>query len=230
MNALELKIPNYVERFLEHCGKMHWKVYKDQDLVQTENGFHKFIRVENPESHSLRQSLKNQTILIKDGACYRQVRSNFMALISYDQVSSALLKFSEENPQFVNSVAIFGLGETIKHSSVIFKNQTKSEVFREFERFLVKTYQVKLQALNLSESNENQFAARGPQYVNQKQTLVEAFQPGSPFILNYEDSANLRKEALSNLFHENHQTDVSPKYTCWSCIATFPARIRPLIT
>ncbi len=230
MQAVEINLSEVLEKFFEYCAKVKlWKVYQDQGLIQTKSGFHKFIRLENPQLHCFDEVMKHPTTLIKDGTCYRQVRYDFVALISYEHVSAHILLSLKGNSKLADFIALYDLADAMERSFNF--NQTKSEVFQEFEKYLAEKYQLSLRAFQLSESVESQLPAINSDYLYPVQTSVEAPVRKDPrrAFLNFQDSVNLSKEVHLSPFFDS-QAYCSPNGSSYGSIAVFSSRIRPLIT
>jgi len=234
MTLMETEIPECIKEFTEHCRRSkYWKTYENQELVQTESGFHKIVWMQEPQARFFENSIKYPLSVIRDGISYRTVRNSFTAFVSLEALSVAVQLFFEESPSLSSWVALYDLSGVTKHSSVCSRtNLTKSEVFQEFERFLSSFYGIRFKPFYIPTTRYGQFQVSGAPQPKTKHSLISR-------LLNLRERRDFKEEMELKLDDKARDSSFinsfrferpCPLEACTNCIAANSARIRPLTT
>jgi hypothetical protein len=238
MKLIEIRLSECLEKFMKQCIKTQsWKTYNEQNLVQTKTGYHKFVIVDRPQLWDFKNAIRNPTTIIHDVYGYRTVKNNFTALISFEPVSAGLLLWFEEDPRLSNQIALYDLGSAIKNPISFSKiNQTNSEVFFEFEKFLSEVYQIKLPAFRIFANPINQLqildsrSTPNGALVPKESLLKRLSKVRLPSLMSHKISSVSSREMDQNEPFEYQNIYYRPENNCCICIATVTARTRSILT
>jgi hypothetical protein len=235
MTLLQTEIPEFIKEFTEHCRRSkHWKTYENQELIQTETGFHKIVWLQEPQARFFENSIKHPISVIRDELSYRAVRHDFTAFVSLNALSAEVTLFFEESPSLSNWVALYDLSAATKHPSVCSKtNYTKSEVFQEFEKFLNSFYRIRFNPLYAPTTGSDQFQVYEASPPKTKHgllprllSMLKLLDPKEEKMeLNFDDKT--RYDPFIDNFKFEGQCRIG---ACMNCIATNSARTRPITT
>jgi len=138
-----------VEMFkTERCRKI-WKIFEDEDLVNTGTEYHYFVWSRHIRPSTFRRVNKNLRFPIRDGASYRMVDVSYVAWITPEPVSERVTETLDEIPDLSRKIAMYDVSPMYMGRPVCLRiNETNSVVFQEFERFLVEKYGVDFKPLH----------------------------------------------------------------------------------
>ncbi len=238
MNLIEVRLSECVERFIDSCQKKEsWKIYKEQNLIRTDSGFHKFILVDSHQLQSFRDAVRQPLTIIRDGEQYRTVKHNYTALISREPISAGILLLFEERPHLSDIMAIYDLGSAIKRPTPFSKiNLTRSEVFVEFEKFVAETYKIKFPAYSVPElQNPPETTELKRPEANEtltpKEPLFRRLKKRILFVAPTQPPAlDPRKKTIRDSVLPKPIGNFCVESHCCICIATLFARTKSLLT
>ena len=134
-----------IARFADDCRLHGWKVYENEDLMEAENEFHKFIWINRLQTSTFQRIVTNPLCAIREGVSYRIVRPSYVAWILPMTPWKSIMQMVKETPGLSRKVAIYDLSWWYKGAPLCLSlNETESGVFQEFERFLNAQYGIKL--------------------------------------------------------------------------------------
>jgi len=141
-----LKIWGLIDNFKEYCNKSKgWNVCENDDLIEAENEYHKFIWINHLHPNTFKRVVRNHLCSVQEGVSYRTVRISYMAWVLPEAPSESTTRIIAEEPLLSRKIAMYDLSEAYAGRPICLKlNETKSVVFHEFERFLSIEYQIKL--------------------------------------------------------------------------------------
>jgi len=140
-----------IDRFMECCRSKRWNVYKNEDLIDAENEYHKFIWVHHLHPSTFKRVVLNPLCPIREGASYRIVRVSYTAWILPETPSKSIWQMVKEAPNLSRTVALYDLSWAYREKPMCLKlNETESTVLQEFERFLNAEYGIRFGALTSS--------------------------------------------------------------------------------
>jgi len=139
------KVWNLIGEFKERCGKKGWKAYPYDDLIETENEYHRFLWLHNLRPHTFRKVVMNPRCSIREGLSYRTVGLTYMAWVLPEALSESIWRIVKERAGLSRRVALYDLSSAYGgNTTCLGLNETKSVVLQEFECFLDGEYGIKL--------------------------------------------------------------------------------------
>lgn len=134
-----------IERFKDHCQSRGWKTSNREDLVKAGNEYHNFLWIQTIHPSTFEKVALNRRSAIRDGSSYRVVDVSYMAWVCSKSPPETLMQKIAKNPKILKGSAIYDLSQAYSGEPVCLKlNETDSEVFQEFEKFLEEDLGVKL--------------------------------------------------------------------------------------
>jgi len=134
-----------VARFADDCRQHGWKVYENEDLIEAENEFHKFIWVNHLQTSTFKYIVTNPLCSIREGISYKIVKLSYVAWILPEALPMSIWQMVKESPSLSRNVALYGLSWSYgRKQTCLNLNKTESLVFKKFERFLNAEYGIKL--------------------------------------------------------------------------------------
>ncbi|HEY4674427.1 MAG TPA: hypothetical protein VIH48_00060 [Candidatus Bathyarchaeia archaeon] len=133
-----------IARFADDCKLHGWKVYENEDVIEAENEFHKFIWVNRLQISTFKCIVANPLCALCEGASYRIVRLSYVAWVLPGAPWKSTMQIVKETPGLSSKVALYDLSWWYKGAPLCLSlNKTESRVFQEFERFLNAEYGIK---------------------------------------------------------------------------------------
>jgi len=134
-----------IERFKDHCQSKGWKTSDREDLVKAGDEYHNFLWIQTIHPSTFEKVALNSRCAIREGASYRVVDVSYMAWVCSKRPPERLMKEIARNPKLLKANAIYDLSQVYAGEPVCLKiNETDSEVFEDFEKFLEEDLGVKL--------------------------------------------------------------------------------------
>ncbi len=144
------KVQAILDKFKQSCRLRGWKTADAEDWVEAYDKYHSFLWAKNVHSSSFRRIMTKSRCVIRRGLSYEVVDASYIAWLFLDKPKKSLAREISENPDFAGRAALYDLSQTSEGKSSVFKlNNTDSEVFLEFERFLRNELGIKLETLDL---------------------------------------------------------------------------------
>jgi hypothetical protein len=136
-----------LEKFKEACRFRGWRISKNEDWVETGEHYHNFLLTKDIHPSSFQKIVTNGKCIVREGLSYRVVDASYTAWLFSEMPSEYLVKTVSDNPDFSGRIALYDMSPLLEGKNLCVKlNNTNSEVFQEFERFLKNEFKVKLKS------------------------------------------------------------------------------------
>jgi len=143
-----VNIPNVwdlVDRFKNRCRLRGWWTPDFEDVIYAEGVYHNFVPARKVHIKTFRSVIANCRCFIRHGLSYKAVDISYMAWVFSKHPSEDIVLAIAKNPRLLKRIALFDLADAYVGKPICLKiNETKSIVFREFERFLKTGYNLTL--------------------------------------------------------------------------------------
>lgn len=151
------KVWEILKKFKELCKFYGWKTAENEDWIETENKYHSFLLARSIHPSSFKRIVANRKCVVREGLSYRVVEASYMAWLFSETPHENLVNLFLENPDFSKKIALYDLSPIIEGKKACFRlNYTDSSVFQEFEKFLEREFDVKIEEyVNLKPSIED---------------------------------------------------------------------------
>ena len=149
MGALP-KIWEITDRFKGRCRSKGWETLEHEDLVNSGGKYHSFLWIRTIYPSTFKGIVKGNKHAIREGSFYRMVNVTYTAWVCDKPSLEPLKQTIAENPDLLKRNAIYDLSQAYINGVYEKINETASEVFREFERFLEEELGLKLQPVQTS--------------------------------------------------------------------------------
>lgn len=137
------RIQKILSDFKSLSKRQGWKTCETEDWIQNEEGFHNFLFAMDVRPCSFKKMASAPKCVVRKGLSYRVVESSYTAWLFPETLSADLIKIVTECPDFSSRIALYDLSPMLEGKNVCPKsNSTGSSVFREFEKYLQKEYNV----------------------------------------------------------------------------------------
>ena len=134
-----------IERFKDHCQSRGWKTSDREDWVKAGDEYHNFLWIQTIYPSTFEKVALNRRSAIREGHSYRVVDVSYMAWVCSKKPPETLMQKIAKNPQILKESAIYDLSQAYSGEPICLKlNETDSEVFQKFEKFLEEDLGVKL--------------------------------------------------------------------------------------
>jgi hypothetical protein len=150
MNLSFPKVWSLIDKFKERCRLRGWKICENEDLVKTDDGeYHSFLWRQTIHPSTFEKIVSNHKCAIRRGISYEVVDISYIAWLFQEKPPEFLIQRVRENPEMSKKTAIFDLSCAYTDEAPCRKlNETESNVFKEFEKFLVEEWEVTFKAVN----------------------------------------------------------------------------------
>lgn len=137
--------------FKEECHSRGWKASENEDWIRINNEFHNFLWARNIHPSSFKKIVNACKCAIKQGMSYQVVNVAYTAWLFPETPPDTLVHTVARDPKLAKTTALYDLSNVCAGMHVCYKfNETKSEVFQEFENFLARKWEVEFKpALSL---------------------------------------------------------------------------------
>lgn len=143
-----INLPNVwdlIDRFKDKCRLRGWWTPEFEDVVYADGSYHNFVLARKVHIKTFKSIITNRRCFIRHGTSYRAVNVSYIAWVFSKHPSEDIMLSIARNPQLLEKVALFDLGDAYLGKSTCLKiNETKSIVFKEFEKFLEAEYNLNL--------------------------------------------------------------------------------------
>ena len=141
------KIWELLRSFKEWCKRKGWKTSEEMDWVRVDHKYHDFVWARTVQPSTFMKVTRSPKCTVHDGFSYRIVNASYVAWLFQQSPSSTLLQTLMETPELSERTALYDLSQVYQGNPVCLKlNATKSQVFKEFERFLSENWGVTVKA------------------------------------------------------------------------------------
>jgi hypothetical protein len=136
-------------KFKLFCISLGWKTSESEDWVQLEDNYHNFLWARDVHPSSFKRIALDKKCVVKEGTSYRVVEASYTAWLLSQTPSEELVRTICENPALSKSVALYDLSQVTKGKDLCVRlNNTGSQVFQEFEKFLQNELNVRVEPLS----------------------------------------------------------------------------------
>jgi hypothetical protein len=137
------RIQKILSDFKSLSKRQGWRTCETEDWIQNEEGFHNFLFAMDVRPCSFKRMASAPKCVVREGLSYRVVESSYSAWLFPETLSADLIKMVKGSPVFSSRIALYDLSLMLEGKNVCLKsNSTGSSVFREFEKYLRKEYNV----------------------------------------------------------------------------------------
>lgn len=149
MSAL-LRIPRVWEllnNFKDWCRRKGWRSSEEEDWIRLDHEYHDFVWAKSVQLSTFRKVTQNPKCTVSDGFSYRVVNASYIAWLFQQSPSDDFIQILMDDPRLCSRTALYDLSQVYQGNPVCMKlNATKSQVFKEFERFLSENLGVTVEA------------------------------------------------------------------------------------
>jgi len=144
------KVWSLIDEFKERCKMRDWETREDEDWVKTDDGeHHNFLWTQTIHPSTFESIASNRRCAIRRGISYEVVDMSYIAWVFPEKPPEFMIQRVKENPELSKTTAIFDLSCAYTDSPFCRKlNETESQVFKEFERFLMEEWKVTFETVN----------------------------------------------------------------------------------
>jgi hypothetical protein len=140
------KIWEILDKFKLFCIRLGWKTSESEDWVEIEDNYHNFIWARDVHPSSFRRIALDRKCVVREGTSYRVVEAAYTAWLFSQTPSEELWKTISENPSLSKSIALYDLSQMTNSKNFCVRlNNTGSQVFQEFEKFLQSELKVRVE-------------------------------------------------------------------------------------
>lgn len=150
MNLSLPKVWSLIDEFKERCRVKGWETCENEDWVKTsDDKYHNFLWTQTIYPSTFESIASNHRCAIRRGLSYEVVDVSYIAWVFQEQPPEFMKQRLKENPELSRKTAIFDLSCAYTDEALCRKqNQTESQVFKEFERFLEEEWGVTFELVN----------------------------------------------------------------------------------
>jgi len=142
------RIWELLRRFKDFCRLKGWKTCEEADWVRLGHEYHDFVWAWNVHPSTFKKVSQNHKCTVSDGFSYRTVNASFVAWIFQQRLTKNFIQTVMEDPELAETTALYDLSQVYEGKPVCLKfNSTRSQVFKEFERFLSETWGIAVQSI-----------------------------------------------------------------------------------
>jgi hypothetical protein len=128
---------------------MGWETCETEDWIQTEDGkYHLLLWTKTIHSSTFEKIVTKGKCGINRGVTYDVVEIEYICWLFQEKPPANLIKWIKENPELKHKTAIFDLSCTYTGGNTCQRfNQTQSNVFKKFEKFLEEEWNIDLRPI-----------------------------------------------------------------------------------
>ncbi|MGA3191914.1 MAG: hypothetical protein ABSD73_05300 [Candidatus Bathyarchaeia archaeon] len=135
-----------LRKFKLFCISLGWKTSEGEDWVELEDNYHNFLWARDVHPSSFRRIALDKKCVVREGTSYRVVEASYTAWLFSQTPSEELVRTICENPAVSKNVALYDLSQVTKGKDLCVRlNNTDSQVFQEFEKFLQSELKVRVE-------------------------------------------------------------------------------------
>jgi hypothetical protein len=144
MNLLFPPIWNLIESFKKQCCSIGWETCESEDWIKTGDGkYHLLLWTKTIHSSTFEKIVNRGKCGISRGNSYEVVEIAYISWLFEKSPPENLFTWIKENPELKRKIAIFDLSGTYTGTNICRRfNQTESNVFKEFEKFLQENWDI----------------------------------------------------------------------------------------
>ena len=131
------KIWELLRDFKDLCKSRGWETSEHEDWVKTNDDYHNLLWIQTIHPSTFEKVALTQKCAIRHGLSYHVVDVSYTAWVFPRTPPEELIQRVLNNPELSRRTAIYDISWAYEGKPVCVKlNMTKSQVFREFEKFL----------------------------------------------------------------------------------------------
>lgn len=129
--------------FKAECESLGWKTSEHEDWIYADSKYHNFLWTRSIHPSTFRKLAKSSKCAIREGVSYRVVDTAYTAWLFSESPPEELVKAVANDPDLAKTTAVYHLEATNPEKPTCLRlNLTKSKVFKEFESFLQKKWNI----------------------------------------------------------------------------------------
>lgn len=133
-----------IRSFKDECQSQGWKTSESEDWIQVDNQYHNFLWTRTIHPSTFRKITKASKCAVREGVSYQVVDVAYTAWLFSESPPEELMQAVVDDENIAKSVAVYDMsGLQASKPTCIRVNLTRSRVFKEFEDFLQKKWDVK---------------------------------------------------------------------------------------
>ncbi len=140
-----------LDLFKARCQLKGWKTSKPEDWVKTsDDTYHNFLCIQTVHPSTFEEIGANRKVSFREGVSYRVIKVSYTAWLFLKSPPENLMKRTK-NPELLRTNAVYDLSWAYSSKPLCLKlNETESQVFKEFEKFLEKELGVAVKPISKS--------------------------------------------------------------------------------
>jgi hypothetical protein len=143
------RVSEILGKFKLRCVHLGWKTAESEDWVEMDDNYHNFLWARDVHPSSFKRIALDKKCVVREGTSYRVVEASYTAWLFSQTPSEELAKTIYGNPSLSKSVALYDLSQVTKGKDICVRlNNTGSQVFQEFEKFLQSELNVRVKPLS----------------------------------------------------------------------------------
>ncbi len=141
-----MSIPNILEMidsFMNRCRLKGWEIIENETVVKSEGEYHNLIWIRELHPPTFERVAEYDEVAISDGAAYKTLETSYTAWICFKTSCESLMQIMTQKPELLRRNAVYDLSQAFINRTCVKLNETASEVFHDFERFLLDDLRIK---------------------------------------------------------------------------------------
>jgi hypothetical protein len=136
-----------IRDFKDECESLGWKSSEHEDWIYVDQKYHNFLWTRSIPPSTFRKLAKSCKCAVREGVSYRVVYTAYTAWLFSDSPPEQIIKAVIEDPDLSKTTAVYHIDITKSEKPICLRlNLTKSKVFKEFENFLKKRWNVEFRS------------------------------------------------------------------------------------
>lgn len=132
-----------VRCFKNECKSLGWKTSENEDWIYADQKYHNFLWTRSIPPTAFSKLAKSCRCAVREGVSYRVVDTAYTAWLFSDSPPEQIIRAVIEDPDLSRTTAVYHIDATDPDKPTCLRlNLTKSKVFREFENFLKKRWNI----------------------------------------------------------------------------------------
>ena len=143
----DLRVWELIRCFKNECESLSWKISENEDWIYADQKYHNFLWTRSIYPSAFRKLAKSSKCAVREGVSYRVVDTAYTAWLFSESPPEEIIKAVIEDPDLAKTNAVYHLDATNTNKPLCLRlNLTKSKVFKEFENFLKKRWNIEFQS------------------------------------------------------------------------------------
>ena len=142
------KVWELLEHFKNKCKSKGWETSEYGDWVKKGDKYHNFLWTRTIHPSTFEKVAAGRRCAVRDGVSYQIIDVSYTAWVFPKTPPKKLMRMVAEDSELSKRIAIYDLSWAYAGKPVCLKlNETDSQVFQEFEKFLEEKCGVKFQTV-----------------------------------------------------------------------------------